>query len=166
MFEIGDYIVKAGEGVCKVDCKTVMKIPGDGREVPYYLLVPVSDPRIKVYLPVADEYPEIRPVMSRNEAEDLVVAVKGIHAAKVESEKARENTYREAIRSCSPEKLVGIIKHMYLRSAERQAHGKKTTAMDDRYFAMAEKALYSELGFVLDKSNAEVKELIIEYAES
>ena len=167
MLEIGDYIVKVGEGVCRVDSEITMKVPGGSDEISYYLLVPVYDPRIKVYLPKTGSYEktEVRPVMSTEEAKKLVHSVNEIQAAEVPNEKLREETYKEAIRSCEPDKLVSIIKHMYLRSVERQAQGKKNTAMDDRYFAMAEKALYSELGFVLHKSDAEVRALIKETAE-
>lgn len=164
MLTIGDYIVKAGEGVCRVDCEIMMKVPGGVEEVPYYLLVPVSDERIRVYLPVSENYTEIRPVMSRIEAEELIDAVPSIEAAVVDNEKLRETTYKEAIRSCEPEKIIAILKHLRFRSLERQAQGKKNTAVDDRYFAMAEKALYSELGFVLEKSDDEVRDLLADSA--
>jgi len=162
MLNIGDYIVKAGEGVCRVDSTIMMKVPGDGPEVPYYLLVPVSDARIKVYLPVLEEYTEIRPVMSRSEAQIFVESVSRIEATEVRDEKQRESTYKDALRSCEPERIVGIIKHMSNRSLERQAQGKKNTAMDERYFAMAEKALYSEIGFALEKTDEEVRLLLNE----
>ena len=160
MFSVGDYIVKAGEGVCRIDCEIMMKTPGGADEKPYYLLVPISDDRVKVYLPVLENYQEIRPVMSRTRAEEILVAFPGIEPAVVENEKQREITYKEAIRSCEPEKIISIIKHLQFRSVERKAQGKKNTAIDDRYSAMAEKALYSELGFVLDKTDEEVRELL------
>ena len=160
MFSIGDYIVKAGEGVCRIDCEIMMKGPGGSDEKPYYLLVPISDDRIKVYLPVSEDYQEIRPVMSRSRAEEILNEFSGIESAVVENEKQRETVYKEAIRSCEPEKIISVIKHLKYRCTERKAQGKKNTAVDDRYFAMAEKALFSELGFVLDKTDEEVKEIL------
>ena len=38
--------------------------------------------------------------------------------------------------------------------------GKKITATDERYFKQAEEALYTELGFALEKTNEEIRALI------
>ena len=59
-----------------------------------------------------------------------------------------------------PEKLVGIIKVIYLRRQKRLEQGRKSTATDERYFKMAEDFLYSEIGFALGKSKDEVCRLI------
>ena len=157
MLKTGEYVVKAGEGVCKVETTVMMKSFGGETENAYLLLIPVADSRSKIYVPEAEEYRDLRPVMDAESARGLVRSVPKIAAADVDDDKARETVYKEALKSADPERLVSIIKSMYFRAEERRARGKKTTAMDDRYLKLAEKALYSEIGFALNVGMDEVR---------
>ena len=48
MIRIGDYVVKMNEGVCRVDSELLLDSYQDRRQVPYYLLLPVANDRMKV----------------------------------------------------------------------------------------------------------------------
>jgi len=157
MFDIGAYVVKAGEGVCRIDSRVELRIPGGDGSAPYFLLVPLSDPKIRVYLPVTGEHSDVRAVMSADEAEALIRKIPELMPLQVENEKIRETAYRDAVRSCDPERTVGVLKTLFARRRERTAAGKKPTALDERYLAAAEKALYSEIGFVLSLKNEEIR---------
>lgn len=60
-------------------------------------------------------------------------------------------------------RLVGIIKTLYLRKQERVDAGKKNTALDERYFKLAENHLHSELAFALQIEKANVNEIILKH---
>ena len=51
---------------------------------------------------------------------------------------------------------------MYQRNQQRNAEGKKSASIDERYFKMAENNLYSELAFAMDKDKEEIKQFIEE----
>ena len=55
-----------------------------------------------------------------------------------------------------------VIETLYMRKSKRLEQGKKNTAVDDRYFKLAQNNLYSELGFALHRNADEVDELIKE----
>ncbi len=55
---------------------------------------------------------------------------------------------------------------MYIRRLERSAQGKKSTAVDEHYFKLAEESLYSELAFAIGRDKSEMKDLIEEKAKS
>ena len=165
MYSIGDYVVKSNEGVCRIEERVRMK-SFDQVERPYFLLVPVSDPRAKLYIPDTEEYRDVRPVMTKEEALLLISRVNEIACTKIDNDKLREKTYKEALHSNNPEKLVGIIKSLFLRGEERKGAGKKVTVVDDRCFKAAENALYSELSFVLEKEVGQVRQMIMETASS
>lgn len=74
----------------------------------------------------------------------------------VENEREREVCYKEILRSCDCKELIRIIKTLYLRNQSRLESGKKTTAVDERYFHLAEEQLYEEFSFVLGKSKDEI----------
>ena len=65
MYQVGEYIVHPGQGVCKVD-----EISGEAQET--YMLLPVGVRHpIRISYPVASEG-RLRPVLSKDEAEALI----------------------------------------------------------------------------------------------
>ncbi len=78
----------------------------------------------------------------------------------MENEKEREKLYKEAIHSRDPKRLISIMKTLYIRRQKRLEEGKKTTAVDERYFKLAENQLYSELAFALGVEKSELNEII------
>ena len=165
MYSIGDYVMKANTGVCKID-QIVMRSLAEGmEEKEYYVLIPVDDPRAKVFVPVASEKSNMRRAMGEQEAKDFIDSIPVIDVKWIENDKSREQEYKNAMRSNDPVHLVGIIKNLYLRNIERENQGKKVTAVDDRYFKMAENALNSELAHALGIKKDDIRELIAESIE-
>lgn len=126
----------------------------------YYLLVPFSDDKMKIYVPVDSTVSNLRKVISCNEAWNMIESIPKIDAVQIENEKQREQKYKEALGSCDPEQWISIIKTMYFRKQKRNIQGKKNTAMDERYFKLAEKYLYSELAYAIGKNESEMSQLI------
>ncbi len=157
MFQIGDYVVNANNGVCRVDDIVMIEIPGSNTKSEYYRVVPTGEHAAKMFIPVNGKNQQIRPIMSKEEALELINDVARIKETWVESDKMREKTYKEAIFSTDPKRLVSILKTMYQRSEERIAEGKKVTTIDERYFRIAEKNLHDELAFVLEMTPEEVR---------
>ena len=132
MFEIGNYVVHVGEGICEISDITMMNVSGADRK--YYVLIPIDEKSAKVYIPVDNAEKRVRPVMEKEDARKLIKEIKAVDETLVENEREREKIYKEAISSCDPRCLIGIMKTMYLRRQKRLESGKKSTAMDDRYF--------------------------------
>ena len=101
--------------------------------------------------------------MTKEEAQALIESIPDIDEAYIENEKERELTYKEALNSRNPKKLVGIIKTLYLRRQERAEAGKKNTAVDERYFKLAENHLHSELAFAMQVDKCEVNDIILKH---
>ena len=161
MYSLGDYVVNANNGVCRIEDIVMMEMPGNNPAKECYLVVPVSESAARIYVPVDSKKHQIRPVMTRQEALDLIENVNRIEETWIESDKVREQTYKDAIFSCEPTRLVSILKTMYERGNKRQREGKKITTIDERYFRIAEKNLHGELAFVLEKETEEIKSLIM-----
>lgn len=161
MYCVGDYIVKTTNGVCEIKNILNPDFVSDSKKM-YYQLRPLADANAKLFVPVDKEDGTLRAVMTETQAEELVRKIPSINEIWVNNEKERERRYKEAIQSNNPEKLVGIIKLIYQRKQSRMRQGKKTTAVDGRYFDIAEKLLYSELEFVMKKNRDEIYEMISE----
>lgn len=161
MFKKGNFVISTSNGICEIQDILTMNMSGTAKE--YYLLVPVSEPTAKVYIPVDVAENRIRPVMTKEEAWDIIKGVSTIENIWIENEKERERTYKEALASRDPKRLIGIIKTLYLRKKERTNAGKKNTAVDERYFKLAENQLHGELAFVLGEEKQNIGKIIEEH---
>lgn len=163
MFEIGDYVVYGSKGVCKVVDISEMDLGGSSRR--YYFLEPVQDKGSKVYLPVDNQKAVIRPVMTREEALELIDEIPEVEDLQVPDERKREVSYKDAMRQCSSRVWVSIIKTLYNRKRERIALGKKITALDEKYLRAAENELYGELSVALNVSQEDAQKCVDKYIE-
>jgi CarD family transcriptional regulator len=162
MYEIGDYIVKATDGVCRVEDITHLDMAGVDKNKEYYVLIPVYDQAGKIYASCEVINGNTRRVMSEEEAWDLIHKIPNIEIQWVDNDKQRQEKYKRVVKQCDPESLVEVIKMTYMRKHKRMAQGKKNTAVDEHYFHVAEEHLYSELGFALHKEKDEISTLIKE----
>lgn len=162
MYQCGDYVVKTNNGVCKVEDIVHLDIPGVDKKKQYYLLIPLEDKGAKVYVPVDNTNSDLREVMSEKDAWAFIEKIPEIESTWIPNDKQREQDYKTAMKSGKPEDLVGIIKNMYFRKKVRIEQGKKNTAVDERYFRLAENALYSELAFAIGREKTEMEQLIFD----
>lgn len=165
MFAIGEYIVYGNTGVCKVIETKNMATPGTKDDRLYYTLEPVYDKGCRLFIPVDNQKVKMRPILTKQEAEELIGRIKEIDILIVTDEKNREEMYKEAIRTCNCEEWIRIIKTLYLRKKARLEAGKKVTSSDAKYMHMAEESLYGELSVVLGVPKNEMEEFISKQVE-
>lgn len=165
MFKIGEFIIYGNNGVCKVTGVGSMDSPGIPKDRLYYTLEPCANTGSKIFTPADNEKVIMRPVISREEALNLIEDIKNIQTLWVSDEKRRETEYKEAVRTCDCRDLVKIIKTIYLRKQDRLAKGKKVMACDERYFRIAEENFYGELAVSLDMNKEDVKRYVIDRVE-
>ena len=160
MFEIGDYVLNATNGICKISEIVELDMSGDKKLKSYFLLRPVEEENDRVYIPVDNADKRIRKVITQDEAQAVLDRVPEIEALVVNNEKERETLYKEAVRSCEPDNVVSLLKCLHIRNEQRAQAGKKSTAVDECYGKMAEHNLNAELAFVLEKDKQEIKDII------
>ena len=161
MFKKGNFVINTNNGICEIQDIVTMNMSGTAKE--YYLLVPVSEPSSKVYIPVDVAENRIRLVITKEEAWEIIKGIPSIESIWIENDKEREKIYKEALASREPERLIRIIKTLYYRKKERIDAGKKNTAVDERYFKLAENQLHSELAFALGEPKQNITKIIEEH---
>lgn len=157
VFKIGDHVICGNKGVCVVENITTLNISGVDRDREYYILKPLYMAGSTVYVPVDSPQKSMRKVLERGEAQKLIETIPEIPLLAITNDKLSEQMYRECIRTNNCEELVKIIKTIYLRKQKRIQAGRKVTAVDAKYFHMAEDNLYGELAVSLDMSRDEVE---------
>lgn len=160
MFEKGEYVVVGNKGVCAVDDITTLNISGVDKEREYYILKPVYVPGSTVYVPTDSAKESMRRVLTKEEAKSLIDEIPQIPLITTTNDKLLEQEYRGCMKTNSCEEWIKIIKTIYLRKQKRLEAGRKVTAVDAKYFRIAEENLYGELAVVLNIPKTEVQTYI------
>ena len=160
MYQIGDYIVYGNEGVCRVDGIAPFHIPGMTEERLYYTLTPLYHDE-KIYTPVDTEV-FMRPVISREEAIELIATIPGIEAEAYENKNLRfsNEQYEESFQSHDCADLLRVIKAVYIKRCSANERGRKLGQIDERYMKRAEDRLHEEFAVALGIPKDEVREYI------
>lgn len=166
MFNIGEYIVYGNRGVCEVADVGKMSMSSMDKDKLYYTLVPVYARGSKIYSPVDNQKVAIRPIISQQEANDLIDSMPSIGYVEDVDDKKREVVYKDAIRTGKCEELIKVIKTLNRRREIRLAGGKKFTAVDERYYNSARDCLYGELAIALDINVDDVEDYIHDRIDS
>lgn len=156
MYEVNDRIVYGTHGVCEVTDVGRLSMSVADRKKKYYTLRPIYQKDSLIYVPVDNQKIPMRPVMTREEAEQLLEEIPALETIWIGNEREREAQYKEAVLSGDCRELIRIIKTLYMRKKSRVEDGKKVAAVDERYFRQAEDLLYGELADVLGMDREEV----------
>ena len=162
MFAKGEYVVCGSKGVCMVEDITTLNISGVDKERKYYILKPVYVAGSKVYVPVDTAKESMRRVLSREQADELIQEIPNIPLITITNDKLLEQEYKGCMRTNNCEEWIKIIKTIYLRKQKRLAAGRKVTAVDAKYYRMAEDNLYGELAVSLSMPRETVESYITE----
>ena len=157
VFGIGEFVVCGNKGVCSVENITTLNISGVDKDRKYYILKPLYMAGSTVYVPVDSPKESMRSVFTREEAEKLIQKIPEVELLSINNDKLSEQVYKECLKKNDPVELVKIIKTIYLRKQKRIEAGRKITAVDAKYFHIAEESLYGELAVALDVVRSEVE---------
>ena len=154
MYEVGEYIVHPGQGVCKVE--DVIENP----EVSYMLMpVGTSNP-MRISFPISGEN-RLRPVLSHDEAQELVdeysdLSIDDYSSASIALE---EQYYRDKIRRGTCLDSVRTVKTFRHRIDEAKANNKRPPVVYERILKQAIERSLEELSIALDMSKDDIVSL-------
>lgn len=162
MFSIGQNVICGNKGVCTIEDIATLDIPGVDKEKEYYILKPVYIAASTVYVPVDSALISMRAVLTRDEAKELIQDIPDIPVLETKNERLLEQEYKSCMKSNDCREWVKLIKTIYERKQTRIQNGRKETAIDSKYFRIAEEVLYGELSVALDMERDQVSRYITE----
>lgn len=165
MFQINEYVVYGGSGVCKVNKIGNLDISGIDKDKSYYTLEPLYSKGSIVYTPIDNSRVIMRKILSKDEAWELINDIPNIETIWGTDEKKIEEVYKDAMKKYDCREWIKIIKTLYLRKQDRIAQGKKGTSTDERYLRMAEDNLFGELAIPLEMPKDKVEDFIVARVE-
>ena len=159
MFGVGDLIVYGSTGVCRVTDIVRRRLPEGERE--FYVLRPLYQ-ECTISTPVDSDKIYMRPIISRQEAEELVDSIPSVQAEAYHNRVLRQlaDHYEEALKTHECETLIELTMSIYAKKRDVERNNKKFGAVDERFMKRAEEMLFGELGAALDIHKDEVPDYI------
>ena len=155
MYQVGDKVIYGIHGVCIVtdlEKKTV-----DGKQVTYLVLEPPGQPGSRFLVPTHNTAAmgKVRPMLSREELEDLLSSDAVKQDAWISEEGRRKQHYRELITGCDRQHLAQMVCSLYRYRRAQTAAGKRIHMCDENFLRDAEKLLSGEIAATLEIPSAE-----------
>jgi CarD family transcriptional regulator len=161
MFQVNDYVVYGNNGVCRILEIGTPEIRGVENSKIYYTLQPVYSRGSIIYIPLDNEKPIVRGVITKEEALRLIQDVPNIEIIEGANDKFREMKYKEAMKKYDCREWIRIIKTFYQNNRHRLTEGKKISSIDMRYLHDAQEYLYGELSISLGIPKEEMEDFIL-----
>lgn len=160
MLEIGNKIVYGKTGVCTVVGQCEKELSRNDKKQ-YFVLKPLGSDTNTIFVPVENNKVFIRPLVSKEEAKDLINRIPEIVGSTADIELSKEQ-YELMVSTHNLEDLIGLTARLHTKRKDALANRKKPGFIDERYMALAEKLLFGELSTVLEIPFDEIKGEILE----
>lgn len=161
MYQIGDHVVYGVHGVWRI--KETEDRMVDRKCVSYYVLEPLEQPGARYLVPMHNQAAlgKLRPVLSREELNDLLRS-DAVHGQEwIPDENRRKQNYRELIVSGDRAALIRMVGALHRHKAEQAAAGRKFHLCDENFLRDAQKILDTEFSLVLGIEPGQVGNYIL-----
>ena len=81
MFEIGDFVVKANSGICKIEDIGHLDISSANKDRLYFYLNPIGEANSRLYVPVDKADAGLRKVVTEEEAWEIIEKIPEVEEA-------------------------------------------------------------------------------------
>ena len=109
-------------GVCQVE--GISKPDFSNNDKVYYSLVPKFDQDTTIYIPVDSPKVKMREIMTRQEAEQFILALPSVEGKQYANDKERPQAYRQILESGDCTQLASMIKEISEMEQNRRGKGK------------------------------------------
>ena len=161
MYKIGAIILYGNTGVCEVTEIGTKEMCASMKGQLYYTLSPLHRAGL-IYTPVENSKVFMRPIISRNEALELIDTIPGVNAEVFHSRVLSQLTahYEDSLKSHECGDLLGLLVSLYEKRRQLLEQKRKFGAVDERFLRRAEELLFGELGAALEIDKDDVPDYI------
>lgn len=161
MYEVNDLIMYGSTGVCKVSNISKPDFAGSDEDRLYYVLEPLYQSGV-IYAPVDNEKVFMRPVISEDEARDLIDNIPEIHTEIYKNNSMQQLTkhYQAMIDTHMCLDLLKMTKSIYLKKMDAIKENRNLGQIDKKFMKRAEDLLCGEFAVALHIPREDVQHYI------
>ena len=162
MFQIGERVVYGFHGVCTVAEMEERVI--DRKKAVFMVLEPQEKHGARFYIPThnAAAMAKVKQMLRAEELESLFRSDTVRNGEWIPEEKRRKMLYRELISSGDREKLMQMVRLVYIYKDQQAKEGKRIHLCDDSFIRDAERLLVGEVSMVLQMDENTARQYIRE----
>jgi len=159
MYRIGTSILYGRMGVCEVESIGAPPFQKDDGRLYYKLRSRFSNSGELVYVPV-DASVSMRPLISGGEASDYLALLPRLEPRVFRSRNLADVTahYQSMLATSDLKDCLLLIKEVYCKQKELEAHSKKLGQVDSRYLKVAERLVCEEFAAALQTTPDSMRE--------
>ena len=151
MYQAGELVLYGSTGVCRIEEVREQDFPSTGEKRLYYILRPLYEDCV-ISAPVDSDKVFIRPIITRDEAERIILNMPKVEVKIYQSRVPKELTeqYEAILKHYDCGALVALTKSIYMKKLSLQEQKRKFGTVDERFLKRAENLLFGELAAALE----------------
>ena len=156
MFKEGDVVVYTVYGVCRIRELTSMFFNGMNNE--YYVLVPLNEAKTELTIPINNPLTQARlhPLLSKDEITNLIDEIPNIKTYWIDNDNERKRQFSDTIKLGNRKDTISIIKSIKKHQLSLIGKNRKLHSVDEQAMRDAEKLIFDEFSYVLNKSRCDI----------
>lgn len=167
MCQLGDKVIHVNGGVFVVEEIKIMNYGyGDVKYIclkPYF--IDTVNKTLTIYVPYDKKDELIRPIMSKQDALQVIEKIKNIQPIWYQESKVRKEKFAELLNSHDIDNICVIVKSLYTKQLELQENNKSLNLMDYDYLRKLKKGIEEELAISLNVPIDEIGDIITKCIE-
>ncbi|WP_124100789.1 CarD family transcriptional regulator [Ruminococcus sp. Marseille-P6503] len=159
-----EYVMYHAAGLCRF--KEIVRRCFDGKtQRDYIVLEPEDSDKSIYYVPCDTADKRLRRLMTKEEIYALIDSIPDIAPCECGDRNENKLIFSSVLKSDDCEKIISLIKSLYLKREDRLSRGGHLTAAEENAMKAAEHTVYQEFAAVLDIAPESVKDFIAERIE-
>ena len=159
MNNIGDLVIYAKHGICRIDDICDRTIGGVTRA--YYVLHPVeNNHQLTISVPVDNENIVMLELVGEEEARELLETFRTPGAKWIDNANLRQQTYTKAINTGNRKEIALVINALIRRKIITEREGKKFYEQDRHLLSAAEDIMFKEMSHSLKASPNKIEKWV------
>ena len=162
MYQLGDLIMYGIHGVCRLVDRENRVV--DKKEAQYLVLEPLGQNASRFYVPAnnPNAMAKLRPVLNRQELEEILRSDAVRKENWIETENLRKQYYRELITGGDRVALLQMVRTLHLHKKAQAEAKRKFHLCDENFLRDAQRLIETEFAVVLGIPENEVQDYILD----
>ncbi len=162
MFQIGDVVVYTTYGICRVE--NIIEMNFNGNLTKYYVLVPLSEAKTELTIPVENPITmsRLHGLLSENEINEIIDEIPYLETFWINNDNERKKAFNDIIKKGNRKDTLQMLKSVKKHQLSLKDKVRKLHACDEQVMHDAEKLIVDEFSYVLKKEKIDVYNIVNE----
>ena len=162
MFQVGTVVIFTTYGICRIE--NIIEMNFNGTPTKYYVLVPLSEAKTELTIPVDNPITAARlhGLLSESEIKDIINEIPFLETIWINNDNERKKAFNNIIKKGNRKDTLQMLKSVKKHQLSLKDKVRKLHACDEQVMYDAQKLIVDEFSYVLKKDKNEMYNLINE----